>query len=289
MSATILDGKAISADVKQHVAQRVTARITDGLRRPGLAVVMLGENPASQVYVRNKRKSCEEAGILSKAFDLPASTSEAELLELVDTLNQDDDIDGILVQLPLPDHINPDTVIERIDPHKDVDGFHPYNMGRLALRMPLLRPCTPTGVMTMLNRTEIDLVGLDAVVVGQSNIVGRPMMLELLMAKCTVTICHSRTHDLPSKVRGADVLVAAVGKAHFIKGDWIKPGAIVIDVGMNRLENGKLTGDVDFEAAQEKAAWITPVPGGVGLMTVATLLENTLLAAELRDMAAGKI
>jgi methylenetetrahydrofolate dehydrogenase (NADP+) / methenyltetrahydrofolate cyclohydrolase len=288
MNAKILDGKAIAAEVKQHVQQRVNARIKEGLRRPGLAVVLVGENAASQVYVRNKRKSCEEVGFFSQAYDLPASTSQAALLEIIDSLNADERIDGILVQLPLPAHIDADTVIERINPHKDVDGFHPYNMGRLALRMPLLRPCTPTGVMTLLRHTDVDLSGLDAVVVGQSNIVGRPMMLELLMAKCTVTICHSRTQNLAAKIAGADLLVAAIGQPNMIRGEWIKEGAVVIDVGMNRLPDGKLTGDVDFVGAAQRAAWITPVPGGVGPMTVATLLENTLLAAELRDMAAGK-
>jgi methylenetetrahydrofolate dehydrogenase (NADP+)/methenyltetrahydrofolate cyclohydrolase len=284
MSAQILDGKAIAAQTREQVNKRVQARLEQGLRRPGLAVIQVGEDPASQVYVRGKRKSCEETGILSKAYDLPASTSQAELLALIDRLNQDREIDGILVQLPLPAQIDPQTVIERIDPHKDVDGFHPYNMGRLALRLPLLRPCTPKGVMTLLARTGAELAGLDAVIVGQSNIVGRPMALELLMAGCTVTICHSRTHDLHHKVLGADLLVVATGKPRMIPGDWVKPGALVIDVGINRLPDGKLVGDVDFDSACERASWITPVPGGVGLMTVASLMENTLLAAELRDL-----
>jgi methylenetetrahydrofolate dehydrogenase (NADP+) / methenyltetrahydrofolate cyclohydrolase len=283
MIAHILDGKAIATEVKRQVQQRVSARLAEGLRRPGLAVVLVGENSASQVYVRNKRQSCDEVGFLSQAYDLPATTSQEALLEVIDSLNHDERIDGILVQLPLPEHIDANIVIERIDPHKDVDGFHPYNMGRLALRMPLLRPCTPTGVMTLLRHTDRDLCGLDAIVIGQSNIVGRPMMLELLMAKCTVTICHSRTQDLAGKIARADLVVAAVGHPNMIRGEWIKPGAIVIDVGMNRLADGKLTGDVDFNGAVQRAAWITPVPGGVGPMTVATLLENTLLAAELRS------
>ncbi len=285
MSAQILDGKAIAAEVREQVKTRTRARKEQGLRQPGLAVVLVGENPASQVYVRNKRKFSEEVGILSKAHDLPATTGEAELLALVDELNRDPEIDGILVQLPLPAHIDPQTVIERIDPHKDVDGFHPYNMGRLALRMPLLQPCTPKGVMTLLARTDLELAGRDAVIIGQSNIVGRPMALELLMAGCTITVCHSRTHDLHHKTLGADILVVAMGRPEKIPGDWIKPGAVVIDVGMNRLDDGRLVGDVAFAGAREKAAWITPVPGGVGPMTVATLLENTLLAAELRDQA----
>ena len=289
MSAKILDGKAIAAEVRLGVQKRVAERIAEGRRKPGLAVVLVGENAASQVYVRSKRKSCDEVGFESKAYDLPATTSQQELLELITQLNADDTVDGILVQLPLPEHIDAETVIEHIDPHKDVDGFHPYNMGRLAIAMPLLRPCTPTGIMTMLKHTGIELTGLDAVVIGRSNIVGRPMALELLMAGCTITVCHSRTHDLAGKTRAADLVVAAVGKPHLVRGDWIKPGAIVVDVGMNRLPDGKLTGDVDFDTAREHAAWITPVPGGVGPMTVATLLENTLLAADLRDMAQGRL
>ncbi len=283
MSAQVLNGKIIAAELREQVKQQVTARLQQGLARPGLAVVMIGENPASAVYVRSKRHACEEVGILSKAYDLPANTSQADLLSLIDSLNADAEIHGILVQLPLPSHINEEIVIERIAPHKDVDGFHPYNVGRLALRMPLLRPCTPRGVMTLLARTGIALSGLDAVVIGQSNIVGRPMALELLAARCTVTICHSRTRDLADKARQADVLVVAIGKPEYVPGDWIKPGAIVIDVGMNRLDNGKLVGDVHYAQAAEHAAWITPVPGGVGLMTVATLLENTVQAASFAD------
>ena len=285
MTAQLLDGKAIAADVREQVKIQVDQRIAQGRRPPGLVVILVGENPASQVYVRNKQMACEKVGFHSELMRLPVTTTQRELLGLIDELNARDDIDGILVQLPLPQQIDEETVTERISPTKDVDGFHPYNIGRLALRMPLLRPCTPKGVMTMLERTGVDLVGKDAVIIGQSNIVGRPMFLELLAARCTPTVCHSRTRDLADKVRGADVVVAAVGVPRFVQGDWIKPDAIVIDVGINRLEDGSLCGDVDFEAVQQLAGWITPVPGGVGPMTVATLLENTLQAAELH--AAG--
>jgi len=278
--AKILDGKAVAKALRQSLQQQVQARIDQGIRPPGLAVVLVGENPASQVYVRHKRNACAEVGIISEAYDLKGNTSKKELLNLLDKLNEDNHIDGILVQLPLPAHIDSELVIERIVPHKDVDGFHPYNVGRLALRLPKLRSCTPKGVMTLLAQTGVELAGLDAVIIGQSNIVGRPMALELLAARCTITICHSRTRDLPAKVRNADIVVAAVGKSLFITGDWIKPGAIVIDVGMNRLDDGRLVGDVDFDAASKNASWITPVPGGVGPMTVASLLENTLQAAE---------
>jgi len=283
MGAQIIDGKAIAAKLKQDLKKATDARLATGKRRPGLAVVLIGGDPASKVYVGSKRRSCEEIGFKSVAHDLPETTTENELLTLIDTLNNDDEIDGILVQLPLPDHINTDNVIEHILPSKDVDGFHPYNMGRLAQRNPQLRPCTPKGVMTMLEKTGVNLRGLEAVIVGVSNIVGRPMGLELLLAACTTTSCHRITKDLEFHVRRADLLVVAVGKANFIPGEWIKEGAIVIDVGINRLEDGSLCGDVDFEGAKEKAAWITPVPGGVGPMTVATLLENTLYAAELHD------
>ncbi|MCU7932789.1 MAG: bifunctional methylenetetrahydrofolate dehydrogenase/methenyltetrahydrofolate cyclohydrolase FolD [Candidatus Thiodiazotropha sp. (ex Codakia rugifera)] len=283
MSAQILDGKAIAADIRGQIKAAVDSRVDAGQRRPGLAVVLVGENPASQVYVRNKRRSCEEVGFLSESYDLPVSTTQDELLALIDRLNSDDAIDGILVQLPLPDQIDEEAVIERILPTKDVDGFHPYNVGRLALRMPVLRPCTPKGVMTLLERTGQKLEGLDAVVIGQSNIVGRPMALELLAARCTITVCHSRTKDLAEKARNADILVVAIGRGEFVPGEWIKEGAIVIDVGMNRNEHGKLVGDVDFAAACQRASWITPVPGGVGPMTIATLLENTLQAAELHS------
>ncbi|MDO9372347.1 MAG: bifunctional methylenetetrahydrofolate dehydrogenase/methenyltetrahydrofolate cyclohydrolase FolD [Gammaproteobacteria bacterium] len=280
MSAHIIDGKAIAAALQQVVKQRVQARLAAGQRAPGLAVVLLGEGAASQVYVRSKRKACEEAGIRSLDYDLPTATSQQELLALIDELNARADVDGILVQLPLPAHIAADAVIERINPDKDVDGFHPCNIGRLALRMPRLRPCTPRGVMTLLEHTSVPLQGMHAVVVGTSNIVGRPMGLELLLAGCTVTLCHRFTQDLGAHVARADIVVAAVGKPGLIRGEWIKPGAIVIDVGINRLPDGSLCGDVEFEAARTRAGWITPVPGGVGPMTVATLLQNTVDAAE---------
>ena len=283
MTAQRIDGKQIADELISQVRDRISARVTAGKRAPGLAVVLLGDDPASAIYVNSKRKRCEEAGVVSFSYDLPASTSQSELLTLIDELNANPDVDGILVQLPLSEHLDADLVIDRINPHKDVDGFHPYNFGRLAQRRPLLRPCTPRGVMTLLESTGVELAGLDAVVIGASNIVGRPMALELLMARCTVTICHSKTKDLAEKIAAADIVVAGVGIPNFVKGDWIKPGAIVIDVGINRLDTGKLAGDVEFEEAIKNAAWITPVPGGVGPMTVATLLENTLDAAEQRE------
>jgi len=281
MTAQLLDGKAVAAEVRQRIQQGVAAALASGRRPPGLAVVLVGDNPASEVYVRNKSKACAEVGFYSEMHQLPGTTSQAELLELVDRLNAQDNIDGILVQLPLPKQIDEESVIERILPTKDVDGFHPYNVGRLALRMPLLRSCTPRGIMTLIEHTGQSLEGLDAVIIGQSNIVGRPMALELLAARCTITVCHSRTKNLADKARSADVLVVAIGRANWVPGDWIKPGAIVIDVGINRRDDGKLVGDVDFASAQERAGWITPVPGGVGPMTIATLLQNTLEAAEL--------
>ena len=280
MPAHIIDGKAVAQRVTDEVRANVAAHVAAGGVAPGLAVVLVGENAASQVYVRNKRKTTEAVGMRSFAHDLPATASEAQVLALVDRLNADPSVNGILVQLPLPKHIDPERVIERIDPKKDVDGFHPYNIGRLVLKMPMLRPCTPYGCMRLLQETGQDLVGMHAVVIGQSNIVGRPMALELLMARCTVTICHSATRDLPGIVRQGDIVVAGVGKAKFVPGDWIKPGAIVIDVGINRMDGGKLCGDVDFAQAAEVAGWITPVPGGVGPMTIATLLANTLRAAQ---------
>jgi len=283
MTARIIDGKARAERLTAEIAHAVAARVAAGRSRPGLAVVQVGSDPASSIYVRNKRRTTEAAGMRSFAHDLTESTSQAELLALVDALDGDPAVSGILVQLPLPKHIDVDLVTERIDPGKDVDGFHPYNIGRLALKRPLLRPCTPWGCMTLLKDTGEELAGKHAVVIGQSNIVGRPMALELLIERCTVTVCHSRTRDLPGIVRQADVLVAGIGKANFVQGDWIKSGAIVIDVGMNRNAQGKLCGDVDFAAAKERAGWITPVPGGVGPMTIATLLANTLRAAELRD------
>ncbi len=280
MTATIIDGKAVAQRVTDEVRTAVAAHVAAGHPAPGLAVVLVGENAASQVYVRNKRRTTEAVGMRSYAHDLPATASEADVLALVDRLNADPDVNGILVQLPLPKQIDPERVIERIDPKKDVDGFHPYNVGRLVLKMPTLRPCTPFGCMRLLAETGVDLVGQHAVVIGQSNIVGRPMALELLMARCTVTICHSATRDLPGLVRQADIVVAGVGRANFVPGAWLKPGAIVIDVGINRLPDGKLCGDVEFATASEVAGWITPVPGGVGPMTIATLLANTLRAAQ---------
>jgi len=280
MTAKLIDGKAIAASLRQQIAQRVAERRQQGLRAPGLAVILVGTDPASQVYVSHKRKDCEEVGFHSQAYDLPASTSQDELLSLIDRLNEDPEIDGILVQLPLPQHLDASLLLERIRPDKDVDGFHPYNIGRLAQRMPLLRPCTPKGIITLLQSTGVDLYGLDATVVGASNIVGRPMALELLLAGCTVTVTHRFTRNLAEHASRSDLLVVAAGKPGLVKGEWIKPGAIVIDVGINRLDDGRLVGDVEFSAAAERAGWITPVPGGVGPMTRACLLENTLYAAE---------
>lgn len=280
MTAQLIDGKTIAATLRQQIAQRVTDRLQQGLRAPGLAVILVGHDPASQVYVAHKRKDCQEVGFLSRAYDLPENTRQDELLGLIDQLNDDPAIDGILVQLPLPKHLDASQLLERIRPDKDVDGFHPYNVGRLAQRMPLLRPCTPKGVMTLLESTGVDLHGLNALVVGASNIVGRPMALELLLAGCTITVAHRFTNDLEDHVKRADLLVVATGITDLVKGEWIKPGAIVIDVGINRQADGKLRGDVEFAPAAKRAGWITPVPGGVGPMTRACLLENTLYAAE---------
>lgn len=283
MSAQLIDGKAIAASTRQQIAQRVAERAAKGLRAPGLAVILVGNDPASEVYVSHKRKDCAEVGFVSRAYDLPSETSQAQLLELIDQLNNDTEIDGILVQLPLPKHLDSSLILERIRPEKDVDGFHPYNIGRLAQRIPLMRPCTPKGIMTLLQSTGLELKGLNAVIVGASNIVGRPMSLELLLAGCTTTVTHRFTKDLESHIRQADLVVVAVGKPGLVKGEWIKEGAIVIDVGINRQADGKLVGDVDFVSASERASYITPVPGGVGPMTRAGLLENTLQAAELAD------
>lgn len=280
MTAQIIDGKQIAAELRKSLKQRVDKRLANGLRKPGLAVILVGNDPASEVYVRNKRKGCDEVGITSTAYDLDSNTSQEKLLSIIDELNEDESIDGILVQFPVPDHINTETVIERIRPDKDVDGFHPYNVGRLVTRKPVLRSCTPRGVMTLLESTGEAIKGQDAVVVGASNHVGRPMAMELLLAGSTVTVCHRFTKNLEDKVNRADIVVVAVGKPGIVKGEWIKPGAVVIDVGIHRDNDGKLTGDVDFAAAQDKASWITPVPGGVGPMTVATLLQNTIDAAE---------
>ncbi len=280
MTAQIIDGKHVAAELRKSLKTRIDKRLANGLRKPGLAVILVGNDPASEVYVRNKRKGCEDAGIESLAYDLDTDTTEEKLLNLIDELNENDTVDGILVQLPLPSHIDTEIVIERIHPQKDVDGFHPYNVGRLASRMPVLRPCTPRGVMTLLESTGEPIRGQNAVIVGASNHVGRPMALELLLAGCTITVCHRFTKDLETQVGRADILVVAVGKPGIVKGEWIKSGAVVIDVGINRTEDGKLIGDIDFPTAKEKAGWITPVPGGVGPMTVATLLQNTTDAAE---------
>ncbi|MFZ9035552.1 MAG: bifunctional methylenetetrahydrofolate dehydrogenase/methenyltetrahydrofolate cyclohydrolase FolD [Francisellaceae bacterium] len=278
--AHIIDGKAISLTLRQQIKQQVDQRIRQGLRLPGLAVIIVGDDPASQIYVKNKRKACDEVGFISKNHDLPASTTETELLDLISTLNDDENIDGILVQLPLPKHINSEKILESIRPDKDVDGFHPYNIGRLAQKNPLLRPCTPKGVMNLLQTVTTNLKGQHAVVVGASNIVGRPMMLELILAGCTVTICHRFTTDLIENLQRADIVIAAVGKPEFIKAQWLKPGCIVIDIGINRLHNGNIVGDVEYDKALNIASYITPVPGGVGPMTIATLLENTLFACQ---------
>ena len=280
MTASLIDGKAIAQQLRTSVKDKVSARVAQGLRAPGLAVILVGSDPASEVYVGSKRRACEEVGFVSRSYDLPATTTEAELLALVSKLNNDDAIDGILVQLPLPVGLDANLVIEHIAPNKDVDGFHPSNVGKLALRLPGLRPCTPKGIMTLIQSTGVKPHGLDALVIGASNIVGRPMTLELLLAGCTITTTHRFTKNLEEKVRNADLIVVAVGKPKFIPGEWIKEGAIVIDVGINRLDNGKLVGDVDFDIAKERASYITPVPGGVGPMTVASLIENTLIACE---------
>ena len=283
MTARLIDGKQIAVSLLADIKERVDERERHGLRRPSLAVILIGDDPASAIYVRNKTEACRRVGVTSVPHVLKTAPSETELLALITRLNEDEGIDGILLQLPLPAPLRPELFIERILPTKDVDGFHPYNMGRLAVRRPALRPCTPAGVMTLLNHTGVPLRGLHAVVVGASNHVGRPMGLELLLAGCTVTTCHRFTNGLRGHVEEADILVAAAGKPHLIPGDWIKEGAIVIDIGMNRLANGHLVGDIDFKEAEKRAGWITPVPGGVGPMTVATLLANTLAAATLRS------
>ena len=283
MAAQLIDGKKISQQRIEAVAQAVKARQEKGLHTPCLAVVLVGDDPASAVYVRNKKLACQKSGIESRSYELPSETTQDDLLKLVDELNGDSAVDGILVQLPLPAHIDSQAVLERIEPHKDVDGFHPYNVGRLVVKMPLMRPCTPKGVMTLLEAYGIDPKGKKAVVVGASNIVGRPQALELLLSRATVTICHSATHNLADEVAAADILVVGVGIPNFVKGEWVKPGAVVIDVGINRLDDGSLCGDVEFDVAKERASMITPVPGGVGPMTIATLLENTVHAASLHD------
>ncbi|MGQ2966057.1 bifunctional methylenetetrahydrofolate dehydrogenase/methenyltetrahydrofolate cyclohydrolase FolD [Methylophilus sp.] len=285
MSAHIIDGKQIANQLLDDIKNNIDQRLKAGKRAPCLAVVLVGDDPASAIYVRNKQLACEKVGIVSQAHRLPATISQDDLFSLIQTLNLDPGTDGILVQSPLPHHIDETAILALIDPAKDVDGFHPYNIGLLAVRQPQLRSCTPYGVIKMLQASGINLKGLDAVVVGVSNHVGRPMGLELLLAGCTVTSCHRHTSDLAAHVQRADLVVAAAGKPGLIKGEWIKSGAIVVDIGINRLPDGKLAGDVEFELAKSRAAYITPVPGGVGPMTVATLMENTLKALELREQA----
>lgn len=285
MSARLINGKEVSLQRLENVKKAVEQRQSDNLHTPCLAVVLVGNDPASAVYVRNKKTACQKCGIESLSYELPEQTDEETLLKLIGDLNENPAVDGILVQLPLPPHIDSQKVLEYIRPDKDVDGFHPYNIGRLAVKMPLMRPCTPKGVMTLLEAYGIDPKGKKAVVVGASNIVGRPQALELLLSRATVTVCHSATQNLADEVAGADILVVGVGIPNFVKGEWIKPGAVVIDVGINRLDDGSLCGDVEFKTAEKRAAMITPVPGGVGPMTIASLLENTLYAASLHDKA----
>ncbi len=285
MAAKVLDGKRIADTLLDDLAVRVSARTALGKSRPGLAVILVGNDSASSVYVRNKRKACERVGIKAYDYDLTADTDDQTLIALIDQLNADPEIHGILMQLPLPDNRDGNWLIDRIDPNKDVDGFHPMNVGRLVLRQFGLRPCTPRGITTLLAYTDQPVRGKNAVIVGVSNHVGRPMGLELLIAGCTVTSCHKFTPAdvLEAQVRQADILVVAVGRASMIPGVWIKPGAVVIDVGINRMEDGRLCGDVEYAEAAKRASWITPVPGGVGPMTVATLMQNTLEACEAID------
>jgi methylenetetrahydrofolate dehydrogenase (NADP+)/methenyltetrahydrofolate cyclohydrolase len=282
MTARILDGNAIAAALRARIRETVTARTAAGMRPPGLAVILVGNDPASEIYVRHKRTDCEEVGFHSEVQHLSANVTQDDLEQRILALNHDPVIDGILVQLPLPAHLDAARIIDRIDPGKDVDGVHPFNIGRLALRRPTLRSCTPKGVMQLLEHTGVTLRGLDATVIGASNHVGRPMGLELLLAGCTVTTAHKFSRDTSATVRSADIVVSAVGRAGLIPGDWIKPGAIVIDVGITRGDRGKLHGDVRFDEAAERASWITPVPGGVGPMTRVAMLQNTLQAAEAR-------
>jgi len=281
MSAKIIDGKSIASELLDNIKEEIITRTNEGHRAPTLAVILIGENPASKIYVGRKIMACEKTGIKSISHNLKEDVTQDTLLRLITDCNQDKNIDGILVQSPLPSHISEEIIIAAINPKKDVDGFTPHNIGLLAIKTPVLRSCTPYGVIKMLNTLKINLEGLDAVVVGQSNHVGRPMLLELLLAKCTVTICHSKTKNLQEKISKADIIVSAVGVPNFIKGIWVKKGSIVIDIGISRLDNNKIVGDVEFEIAKEKAAFITPVPGGVGPMTVATLMENTLIAQKL--------
>ena len=281
MVTQLIDGKTIATVWREDIAREVVERVAEGKSRPGLAVIILGDNLASQIYVKNKRAACEQVGFYSQVYALPAETTQVDLLELITNLNSDEKIHGILVQLPLPKHIDVHTVLEAILPEKDVDGFHPYNLGRLLQKRPLMESCTPKGIMVLLKHTGVELRGLDAIVVGASNIVGRPVAAELLLAGCTVAVCHSATKHLADKVKQADIVIAALGQPEFIKGSWIKGGAIVIDVGINRLTDGKLIGDVEFTEAKKHASWITPVPGGVGPMTIAALLDNTLKSTKM--------
>ncbi|KTD82381.1 bifunctional methylenetetrahydrofolate dehydrogenase/methenyltetrahydrofolate cyclohydrolase FolD [Legionella waltersii] len=279
MPASLIDGKSVASLRRANLKKRLEQYTTEGNRAPGLAVILIGDDPASAIYVNNKRKACEEVGIRSQSYDLPAQTTQSELLQLIDELNQSVDIDGILIQLPLPKHINERIVIERINPKKDVDGFHPYNIGRLAQRNPLLRPCTPLGIMNLLSHYKLDVKRKHAVVVGASNIVGRPMSLELLLAGATVTVCHKFTQNLQQYVEKADFLIVATGKMDVVNAEWLQQKQVVIDVGVHRLPDGSIRGDIDFSIALHKVSWLTPVPGGVGPMTIVTLLENTLLSA----------
>jgi methylenetetrahydrofolate dehydrogenase (NADP+)/methenyltetrahydrofolate cyclohydrolase len=285
MTASIIDGKLVAAKIRSDIKQIISTRTLQGLRPPGLAVILIGDDPASSIYVKTKRLVCAEVGINSYAYDLPSNTNETELIALIDSLNDNEKVNGILVQLPLPAHINSTTILERINPKKDVDGFHPYNFGRLAQGSPLLRPCTPYGVMQLLQYYKLDVLGKHTVVVGASNIVGRPMALELLLAKATVTICHSATQRLEQHIRTADLVVVGAGAYNVVKTDWLHKEQIIIDIGMHRRQDGTIHGDVDFNEARSKVKWITPVPGGVGPMTICTLLQNTLLAAGIGEEA----
>lgn len=278
MNAKLIDGKYISEEIKQSIAQQVYKNLKIGKRPPGLAMLIIGNNPSSEIYVHNKKKACKQVGFISFLYTLPLTVTEQEISTLIHILNQDTRIDGILIQLPLPNTLNNIKLLEQITPNKDVDGFHPYNMGRLCQRSPTLRPCTAKGIITLLEKYNINICILHAVVIGASNIVGRPMIMELLLAGCTVSITHRFTKNLKMHVKNADLLIVAIGQANFIPGSWIKQGAIVIDVGINRLNNGEIVGDVHFPSAYKRAAYITPVPGGVGPMTVATLIQNTLQA-----------
>jgi methylenetetrahydrofolate dehydrogenase (NADP+) / methenyltetrahydrofolate cyclohydrolase len=287
MAAKILDGRALAQEIKNSLKAQIANRIEQGLAQPRLDVILVGSDPASEIYVGHKQRACAAVGIESVSHHLDADIAEQELLTLIQQLNNNPACNGILLQLPLPDHIDADKLIEAIAIDKDVDGFHPFNVGRLALRQPYLQPCTPKGIMTLINSSQKNIAGLNATIVGASNIVGRPMALELLLAKCTITVCHRFTQNLSQHVQSADLLVSAIGNTGIIQSDWIKPGAIVIDVGIHRLSNGEITGDIDFDTAVKRASWITPVPGGVGPMTVASLLENTLLAADKQAQKAS--